>query len=132
MKKIILNEAQERAIIKLLLKPSGLADKQYPIHPEKVLIIKKFLDDGFKSGQRVELGPDGFPAVVPIVAMVDPPTKQTVMAQMHPEELVGMLNSRYPDMYSEKEHRERFFQKVVEDWFNNKITPYGNLSVNHL
>ena len=45
MKKIILTEKQEQQLLEFLI-----LEKTYPINPNKVLIVKKFLDKNFKKG----------------------------------------------------------------------------------
>jgi hypothetical protein len=47
-------------------------------------------------------------------------------------ELQDLLIDKYKNMFLDTVERELFMKQVVDDWFNNKISPIGLLSVNKL
>jgi hypothetical protein len=134
MKKLLINEIQE-GIIKKRLKESldcdiKKASKPYVINPEKVLIVKRFLDNGFRKGQYEAIGNDGFPHITPIFAMMS--SNGEVLKNMMQEELVDLLIEKYKKMFTDENERSLFFNQVLSDWYNDKIGLFGNLSVNIL
>ena len=74
MRRIIITEEQAHALSNIIggNKPSGLPEKAgpYVVNPEKVLLVKKYLDSTFKKGQIENIGADGFPAKVRIAGMM--------------------------------------------------------------
>lgn len=141
MKKLIINESQAKRLFnesfeKAYNEPGpqqpGMkkANKPYSINPEHVKIVKKFLDKGFKRGNYERIGADGYPENIRIVAMLG--KNGDVMKNMYIEQLHDLLIDKFQDMFSDFNERDLFFDKVIDDWFNNKIGVHGTLSVNHL
>ena len=69
-KNIIITEAQEEALIHLLNKDTTKQGKPYTVNPEKVLIVKQFLDKNFKRGNIENIGDNGMPCKVNIVGLL--------------------------------------------------------------
>lgn len=140
MKTIIINESQAKTLFGLCEEvykeptpqnPSmKKANKPYCIDPEKVKIVKKFLDNGFQRGNYETVGQDGFPKKTRIVAMLG--SDGNVLKNMYVQQLQDLLIDRFQNMFSDHNERELFFKQVIDDWFNNKIGVLGTLSVNHL
>lgn len=127
-KTIILREDQLKTLVSDMINVGPL--KTYTIEPSKVLIVKKFLDDNFKRGVVDEMGENGMPKRVEIVAMNYP--NGTVAKNMYLDQLLDLLIDKYQNIYSDEERRNKFLGQVMTDWYNNKIGLYGSLSVNHL
>ena len=102
----------------------------YFINPEKVLLVKKFLDTNFKRGEIENLGPDGFPAKMRIVGMLS--SNGEVLRNMYETQLEDLLIERFKNMFLDKVERQKFLHQVMDDWFSDKIGMFGNLSVNIL
>lgn len=138
MAKIIITEKQEKELIKILKEESETynmpvdkkANKPYCINPEKVKIVKKYLDKSFKRGTYEKIGPNGQPQKIRIVAMVG--SNGDVLKNMYLDQLEDLLIDNFQNMFSDKLERQLFMHKVLEDWFNDKISIFGNLSVNRL
>lgn len=128
-KKVIINEEQAAMIIKADI-PHTFACKRYVINPDKVLIVKKYLDGNFKRGKMETIGDDGFPCITPIIAMLS--STGDVLKNMNFEQCKDMLVDKYKKMFSNDDERDKFLGQVMKDWYNNKIGLYGSLSVNHL
>ena len=105
--------------------------KQYSYSPEKVLIVKKYLDDNFKKGSIEGIGDDGMPTNTCIVAMINPQTGN-VAQNMYDYQLLELLIDKFQNMFVDKEERSKFLGQVMRDWYEDKIGLYGSLSVNHL
>jgi hypothetical protein len=101
----------------------------YSVDTEKVLLIKRYLDKGFKRGNMDGLGSDGYPSTTPIVLMVnrigEPVKKMTA------QQLFYLLQDRFNKIYSDKKKRDGFLKMVMTDWYNKKITKEGLLSKNN-
>lgn len=135
--KVILSEKQFKNIIKynIINEASFLpvpkkANKPYSIDPDKVLIVKKFLDNGFKRGSFDIIGPNGMPNSIRIVAMLS--NNGTVLKNMYLNQVLDLLIDKFQKMFTDETERKLFLSQVLNDWFDNKIGTFGTLSVNHL
>lgn len=140
MKTVIINESQAKMLFGLneevYKEPTPQnpsmkkANKPYSINPEKVKIVKKFLDKGFQRGNYETIGADGFPKSTRVVAMLG--SDGNVLKNMYVEQFQDLLVDRFQNMFSDHDERDLFFKQLIDDWFNNKIGVFGTLSVNHL
>lgn len=132
-KTIIITESQEQAIVntlKLQQKETTKKGKPYTVNPEKVLIVKQFLDKNFKRGDIENIGPDGMPCKTNIVGLLS--SNGEVLRNMQFEELHDLLIDRFKNMFFDRDERNCFLKQVMDDWFNNKIGTFGTLSVNYI
>lgn len=128
-KKLIITEEQAAVIVKSDIPPI-FSCKRYTINPDKVMIVKKYLDTNFKRGRMEELGDNGFPCITPIIALLS--STGEVLKNMNFEQCKDMLIDKYKKMFTDDDERDKFLGQVMKDWYNNKIGLYGSLSVNHL
>ena len=134
MKKIIITEEQAHALRNII--PQNQAGKMpeksgpYIVNPENVLLVKKYLDTNFKRGQIENLGPDGFPAKVRIAGMLS--SGGDIIQNLGEMQLEDLLIEKFKNMFIDKVERQKFLHQVLQDWFNDKIGMFGNLSVNIL
>lgn len=112
--------------------PAKMPEKSGPyyVNPENVLIVKKYLDTNFKKGQIENLGPDGFPAKVRIAGMLS--SGGDIIQNLGEMQLEDLLIEKFKNMFIDKIERQKFLHQVLQDWFNDKIGMFGNLSVNIL
>ncbi len=132
-KKLILSEAQLKNITKtLLMEDVGLkkVSKPYTISPDKVLVVKRYLDNSFKKGSYENIGADGFPKKERIVAMLA--SNGDILKNMYLEQVKDLLVDKFQKMFTDEEERDLFMARVLDDWFNDKISPFGILPINHL
>lgn len=134
-KTIIISENQASNLLKTLLNEETVCvslntQGAYPIDPEQVLIVKKFLDDTFQKVQGETIGADGYKTNVNLVRMVD--SNGQKLKDMTMVDLQDMLIDKFQNMFSNTDQREKFLGQVMKDWYDNKIGLYGSLSVNHL
>lgn len=120
MKKIILTEKQEQQLMEFLI-----LEKTYPINPNKVLIVKKYLDKNFKKGTLSEFGTNGLPINTPVVGVL---SNSKVVKNLTAEQLFDILEDEFRGMFSDKIERSKFLTQVIKDWYYNKITKDGLLS----
>lgn len=134
MRRIIITEEQAHALSNIIggNKPSGLPEKAgpYVVNPEKVLLVKKYLDSTFKKGQIENIGADGFPAKVRIAGMMS--SNGDILMNIGETQLEDLLIEKFKNMFIDKVERQKFIHQVMDDWFNDKIGVFGNLSVNLL
>ena len=128
--KVIINEKQAKKLVQLMAEDCACC-KQYSYSPEKVLIVKKYLDDNFKKGSIEGMGNDGMPSNTCIVAMINPQTGN-VAQNMYDYQLHEFLINKFQNMFVDKDERSKFLGQVMRDWYEDKIGLYGSLSVNHL
>ena len=129
-KNIIITEAQEEALINLLNKDTNKKGKPYTVSPEKVLIVKQFLDKNFKRGSIENIGDDGMPCKVNIIGLLS--SNGEVLRNMQFEELHDLLIDRFKNMFLNRDERNCFLKQVMNDWYNKKIGTFGTLSVNYI
>ena len=132
MKKILINESQLATIISMEKNGDAPAEvkKHYCINPDQVIIVKRFLDNGFKRGSIEEIGANGLPHVIPIVGVLS--SKGEVLRNLYMDQLKDLLIDQFKKMFTDSDQREKFLGQVMKDWYDNKIGLYGSLSVNHL
>jgi len=127
--KIIITEKQCKQLYKMMLQEE--MGKQYPYSPEKVLVVKEYLDNNFKKGNLEGIGDDGMPSNTCIVAMINPQTGN-VAQNMYDYQLLDLLIDKFQNMFVDEDERSKFLGQVMRDWYEDKIGLYGGLSVNHL
>lgn len=118
---IKINEASEQQIIQDIL-----AESYYPAG-EKVLAIKKYLDDNFRRCLADDVDDFGHPTkeqgFMRILGGED-------IEPMKKEDVLLMLDDKFSGMISDEDDRRRFLKQVIKDWYNKKIDRNGVLSVN--
>ena len=105
-------------------------EKPYTIDPEKVLVVKKFLDNGFTKSAIIQPDDSGLPSKVGIVIMKNP--DGSAAKNMYMDQLEDLLVDHFQNMFLNHTERQKFLHQVMTDWYNNKIGLFGNLSVNCL
>ncbi len=53
-----------------------------------------------------------------------------VLRNLYKEQMVDLLVDRFKNMFSNPDEREKFMKQVINDWMDDKIGPFGTLSVN--
>ena len=136
MRKVIISEQQEKELIKKLneevyqMPVDKKMNKPYTINPDKVLVVKKFLDGNFQKGNAEFIGNNGRLAKVRIISIPD--SNGESLRDLTPDNLVDLLIDRFKNMFLDQKERELFMKQVVNDWINDKITVNGILTVNRL
>lgn len=136
--KIIISEQQEKELAKRLNEETyqmpvpKKANAPFCINPDNVLIVKNYLDNGFKKGNQEIIGHDGFPKKLRCVGMLASDKVNFLKAPIFEEELLSILIEKFKKMFSDQIERELFMKQVMDDWFNDKIGTFGTLSVNCL
>ena len=135
-RRFIINEEQEKELIRRIneevyqMPVDKKMNKPYCINPEKVLIVKKFLDKTFKVHDFEKIGSNGMPIVTKIFSMNasnGEPLKYMYKTQLH-----DLLIDRFQNMFLDKTERSLFLKQVIEDWMNGTIGIFGTLSKNSL
>ena len=135
-KKFIISETQEKELIKRLNEEAYQmpVDKKmntpYCINPEKVLIVKKFLDKTFQPHDYEKIGSNGMPVKIKVVSMNA--SNGEPLKYMYKEQLHDLLIDRFQNMFLDKNERDLFMKQVIEDWLNGTIGVFGSLSKNKL
>ena len=138
MKQIILSESQSRTLAKLI-KECGLVqqmpvdkkmNKPYFVDPEKVKVVKKFLDKGFTAHDFEKVGENGFPKKIKIITMNA--SNGEPLKLMYKDQVKDLLIDKFQKMFLDKIERELFMGQVLDDWLNNSIGVHGTLTKNML
>lgn len=124
MKTIILNENQHKQLTRMFLN-----EKTYPIKPELVLQVKEYLDKNFKKGDIEGFSERGDLERTPIASLMD--SHGNPVKPYSDEGLHNFLIEKFKNMFSSEEERHNFLRQVIKDWYNDKITPNGLLTVSH-
>ena len=120
-KTIKITEETEQMAIRDILQESF-----YPTG-EKVLAIKKYLDQNFQRIQTDDIDEKGYPKKVNCVMLM---SGNQQLKPMTMNELLVMLDDKFIQMISNKDDRRKFLKQVIQDWYLNKIDRNGVLSVN--
>lgn len=135
-RRFIINEEQEKELIRRIneeayqMPVDKKMNKPYCINPEKVLIVKKFLDKTFKVHDFEKIGSNGMPIITKVFSMNasnGEPLKYMYKTQLH-----DLLIDRFQNMFLDKTERSLFLKQVIEDWMNGAIGIFGTLSKNSL
>ena len=122
-KKIIITEKQEQKLLEHLI-----TERSYPIEPNKVLIVKKYLDNNFKRGKIAQFGENGLPTNTPVVGML---SNGEVVKNLTASQLFDVLEDEFRGLFNDKIQRSKFLVQVIKDWYTNKISKEGLLSKTH-
>jgi hypothetical protein len=123
MKKIIITEKQEQTLLEHLI-----TERTYPIEPNKVLLVKKYLDTNFKKGNIAQFGDNGMPINTPVVGMLN---RGEVVKNLTASQLFDVLEDEFRGLFSDKIQRSKFLAQVIKDWYADKISKEGLLSKTH-
>ena len=123
--KLIITEEQERLLIGTLLNEQ----QTYTVEPEKVLVVKKYLDKNYVKGNYSEVTGGGDIKNTPIAGRKNPSTGN-IETNVYKGQMFDQLESHFKNIYDNKVKRTKFLKQVIHDWFNGKITKEGLLSVN--
>ena len=120
MKKIIINESTEKKLFESLINESlGYSNK--------VTIIKNYLDNNFIKADIEQLNKEGDLEKTKLVIMLDS-QKQPTEHRLTLEQLYYKLQYKFKNILSDKKERNIFIWNTINDWYNNKISKYNNLS----
>jgi hypothetical protein len=89
---------------------------------------KNYLDKYFKKGNLAEFGDNGLPVNKLVVGMINngEPVKNLTARQ-----LLDVLEDEFKGMFNDKRQRTKFLIQVMKDWYHNRISKEGLLSVTH-
>lgn len=124
MRRILINEGDETKIISELI-----SEAFYP-NVDKVLFIKDYIDKNFKKQSLDDIDTNGYPCSTPSVVMMSKSGQP--MKTMEMKEFLLFLDDKFHNMISDESDRKKFLKQVITDWYNNKISKNGLLSVNRL
>lgn len=116
----ITEEMEQTAIMDIL------QESFYPTG-EKVLAIKRYLDQNFQRIQTDDIDEKGYPKKVNGVVLM---SGNQQLKPMTMNELLLMLDDKFTNMISDKNDRRKFLKQVIQDWYLNRIDRNGLLSVN--
>lgn len=104
-----------------------LQESFYPIS-DMVLIVKKFLDKNFARQLQDDIDSNGYPKKKCVVTMLS--TDGQPLKTMSMRELLLMLDDKFNSMVKDEKDRRNLLKQIIRDWFDNKISKQGILSVN--
>jgi uncharacterized UPF0160 family protein len=103
-------------------------DKINENYINKVSVVKKFLDNTFVKADMSTINDEGLPQKKPIVGMKD--NNGNVVKNLSPQQLFYLIQDKFKHIYLDKEKRDKFLKQIIIDWYNNKISKEGLLSIN--
>lgn len=117
--RIIINEHQEKIILQHIV-------NEATEYSDKVLLVKKYLDDNFARADNCKMGEDGQPTTEKVVAWLD--SYKQLIKTITDVQLFYVVQDKFKNIISNKEERDNFLKKVIKDWYNKRISKYGDLS----
>lgn len=124
-KKILISENMEDNIINMILNEEYF----YP-NPDKVLLIKKYLDETFIKSTVPDVSGNGMPTKRIAVSFKGNTGQMTNTMSLH--DIFYMLQEKFKNIENDKYNRDKLLKQVIADWVNNKISREGGLSVNYV
>jgi hypothetical protein len=128
MKTIIISEDKRDLLMSMILQES-LTDGD---ESDKVLQIKKFLDDNFTkaSNDIGQFDDNGNRTTQSYAALMD--KNKNILKLMTDRQVFDLLQEKFktimPNADEEgKRNRDAFLKKVLIAWYNNKITKNGSI-----
>ena len=121
-RKIFLSEAQIQYI------NSRINEGKSPYSTESVLAIKKYLDGNFKRGYIDTMSEDGYPTRIKIVALLNKSGEP--IKNMTDVQLFEMLQDKFQHLCDDENKRDNLLKQIIKDWYKDKISKNGMLSVN--
>lgn len=118
---IIITESQFDYIKSKL--DEGIGITKYSVEPDKVKIVKKYLDNNFIKGGIACMGEDGYPTTTPIVAIKG--TDGQPMRNMTDKQLFALLLDKFGKVYSDVKQTKKFLQLVMKHWYYDEISREG-------
>lgn len=124
--KLIITEKSEKNIIRKLLK------EEFSDLSDKVNIVKKFLDSNFIKASNSIIGKDGRPTMHDVVIWVD--KYKQPKQYLSDKDLFYVLQDEFKNIIGADEdgkhtRRDRFLAQCIKDWFYNKISKNGVLTM---
>jgi hypothetical protein len=104
-----------------------LQESFYP-SSDMVLLVKRFLDRNFARQLQDDIDSNGYPKKKCVVTMLS--TDGQPLKTMSMRELLLMLDDKFNSMVKDETDRRNFLKQIIRDWFDNKISKQGILSVN--
>lgn len=114
--KVILTEEQERKLVKHLIKESYS-------YPDKVLLVKEFLDQHFSRATYDSEDDNGKPSEKQVVAWMN--SSNEAVKTYTDVQLFEMLQEEFKTILSDTKERDEFLKKIIKAWYNNKIDDNG-------
>lgn len=97
---------------------------------EKVLHIKQYLDKNFIKQELDDIDENGYPTKDKTVMMLSISGQPIKTLKIN--DLLMLLDDKFQMMISNKKDRIKFLKQVISDWYYNKISKNGLLSVNYI
>ena len=123
-KRIFVTESQ----LEMIKQHINENSENYYIDTQKVLIVKKYLDNAFSRGKMNGMSPNGYPTKTNVIGMKG--NDGEVIRNMSFEQALDLLEDKFHYIYTNEDKRTRFLKAVLNDWYNKKITREGMLSTN--
>lgn len=118
MKTFILSEGKLDSLKKTIIAES---------YGDKVLLVKKYLDDNYMRATLEKQGDDGSIKTMGIFVQLNDkhlPTDSRLMA----DGVFDILQNKFVKILGDKGERDRFLIQVIKDWYDNRISKEGCLS----
>jgi hypothetical protein len=118
MKTFILSEGKLDSLKKTIIAES---------YGDKVLLVKKYLDDNYMRATFEKQGDDGSIKTMGIFVQLNDkhlPTDSRLMA----DGVFDILQNKFVKILGDKGERDRFLIQVIKDWYDNRISKEGCLS----
>jgi hypothetical protein len=122
MKRIIINERQEKKLLSKLVKES--------INPQMELIknIANFLDSNFVRASESKLNDSGQPIKHGIVIRID--SNKKPLQYLEDVDLFFLLQQEYSKSIQDSKKRDELIKNVIKQWYNKeKMLKNGILTV---
>ena len=113
--KIIINEKSEKRLIQLI--------KEESLYTNKVLMVKKFLDDNLSRADYNQNDDEtGLPSRKQIAVWMN---GNEVIKTYKDQQLIDMIQEKFKNIFDDENECYSFLKKVLIAWYKNKIDKNG-------
>ena len=99
------------------------------VDPQKVLLVKRFLDKTFIRAKISEMNSKGYEELKPIVGLKL--QDGSIGKNLYIRQAFDLLQDKFQNIFSDKEKRDKFLKQVLKDWYYHNISNEGLLSKNY-
>ena len=96
-------------------------------YSDKVLMVKKFLDDNFVRANFTKPDDNGILAAQPIVVQLDvnrQPSKKT----LDDVALFYLIQNKFQKILALDNERDKLLKQIIKDWYKCQISDNGSLT----
>lgn len=107
--KIIISESQEKILM------SYFINEDINFVKDKILMMKKYLDDNFMRANMTQINDNGYPDIKQIAVMVD--SNKQPLKYFTDVELFYLMQDQFKNIITDKKERDNIIKELIKQWY---------------